>query len=59
MSDNKGELEITYANEINVKTGDFEGMSQENVVQFAKNVIYIIQDATIIKTKAHSFFWVE
>jgi hypothetical protein len=55
MSENKGELEITYENEINTKTGDFEGMSQENVIQFAKSVIYIIQDATVIKTKANDF----
>ena len=59
MSEQNGIIEIDLKGNIQSKLGEFESMEEAALSKLIKNILYILQDTTMIKSKASSLGDVE
>ena len=54
MTEQNGLIEIDLKGNIQSKLGEFESMEEASLSKIIKNILYILQDTTMIKSKASS-----
>ena len=54
MSEEKGNLELDLKGNIQTKQGEFDTMDNVQIEKIIKNIMYILQDSTQIKSKTQS-----